>query len=195
MSHRFDAETPDDLVRLWQESLLPAPDPGRVTRRVAKMALTRFDRAIFWRNVREYAGYILLLFLFGRQWIVGGDRIEAALVIAGASFGMGYLWWQHRRIVPADPSADARTFQAALLARIDDQIRLLSRIRYWYLLPLYVSVLWTTAHTWRESPIAAVVGWTVVTGAFVWIAWVNERLVVGHLKGERARVEALYEEG
>ena len=46
---------------------------------------------------------------------------------------------------------------------------------------------------WGE-PVAAVVGWLGVTGVFVAITWLNERVIVDHLRKERSRVESLYQE-
>ena len=193
MTEHLDHDLPEDLVRLWQQTALPVLDPKDLARRVARMAVKRFDRSIFWRNFREYAGIAVVVVFFGWQWATGGDRVQAAVGIAGALFVGWYLWSRHRRLTRLDPSADARAYQAALLARIDDQVRLLSQVRYWYLLPLYLPGLWTVAQTWRASPVAAVVGWLVITGTFALIAWLNEKVAVDFLKKERARVESLYE--
>lgn len=194
MSQLFDAGAADDLVRLWQETTLPAPDPERLARRVARLALTHFDRAIGRRNIREYAGFVALFLIAGWQWMAGGDRVYAAMAITGGVFVVGYLWWQHRQLAPLDPSADARRYQAALLARIDHQIRLLGRVRYWYLLPLYLPVFRVVATTWDRRPKGALFLWVLVTGVFIVIGWLNERVAVTFLRKERARVESIYME-
>ncbi len=195
MNQPFDPGTEDDLVRLWQESALAMPDPERLARRVGRLALTRFDRAVFRRNLREYAGFLALFLICAWQWVAGGDRIYGAMATAAGLFVVGYLWWQHRQIPPLDPSADARTFHTALLAHIDHQIRLLGSVRYWYLLPLYLPVFRVVAIAWKRRPEGALVFWAVVTGVFILVGWLNERLAVTFLRKQRAQVEAVYQEG
>ena len=115
-------------------------------------------------------------------------RLRAAIV-CGAAFVAAYLWSQHRRLLRLDPTATARDYQAAPLARIDRQIALLGGVRYWYLLPLYVPVLFQVAHTWQaHQRAAAVLVLVVVTALYAGLAYVNERLAVNYLKQERARV-------
>ena len=195
MTQPFGAGAADDLVRLWQESILPSSDPERLARQVGRMTLARFDRMIDRRNLREYLGLVVLAMMAGWQWMAGGNRVQAAAILAGGLFVGCYLWWQHRRLAPLDPAADARSYQAALLARIDHQIRLLSSVRYWYLLPLFIPSLWTFVATWQRSRVAAVIGFIVVTVLFAGIGWLNERLAVPFLRQERARVESLYNDG
>lgn len=106
---------------------------------------------------------------------------------------MGYLWWQHRRITEPDATADARNYQSAMLARIDHQIQLLRTARYWYFLPLYVPALMTMVTTWqRGRHTAAILGWAIVSSIFIGLLWLNERVVVGFLWKERAKIGALY---
>jgi hypothetical protein len=129
-------------------------------------------------------------------WLVyiGDEPIKHTVAFVCVAFVLGYLRWQHRGLAPLDPAADARTYQAAMLDRIDRQMRLLGTVRYWYLLPLYVPGLWTVAVTWKRSPVAAVFGWIIITGVFVFIGWLNEYAGIKFLKAERAKIEALYRE-
>jgi predicted negative regulator of RcsB-dependent stress response len=112
----------------------------------------------------------------------------------GVGFVLAYLWWQHRDLAPLDPSSDARAYQAAMLARIDKQIRLLSRIRYWYLLPLYIPGLWVIKQMWKKNPMMALVSLVVYTGVYALVGWLNESWGVRKLQAERARIAGLYEE-
>ncbi|MDZ4797439.1 MAG: hypothetical protein SGI92_04710 [Bryobacteraceae bacterium] len=51
---------------------------------------------------------------------------------------MAYLWRSNRKTQqPLDPALDVRSYQAALIQRYDAQIRLLSNVKYWYVLPLF----------------------------------------------------------
>jgi uncharacterized membrane protein YfcA len=195
MSHP-SSPAADELVRLWQESLRPAPDPERLARQVARLTLRRFDRRISFRNAREYVAALAVVAFGAWRWAAGDDRLQAGAVVVGAAFVAAYLWLQHRRLPRPDPAAPARAYQSALLFRIDRQIALLGSVRYWYLLPLYVPVLLQVARTWQaHQRVAAAVVLLVVTAAYAGLAYLNERLAVGHLKAERARVVSLYEDG
>lgn len=184
----------DDLLRLWQESATATPDIERLTRSLGRMTLARFDRAILQHDLREYAAFIFLLVFFSGQAALGGDRAQAAIGVAGGLFVVCYLWWRHRRLAPLDDSADGLAYQAALLDRIDGHIRLLKSVRYWYLLPLYLPVMWTVAVAWRRNPVAAVVGWAVMTAVYGAVAWLCERAAVRRLTVERDAVASLYTE-
>jgi hypothetical protein len=193
MSHP-SSPAADDLVRLWQESLRPAPDPERMARQLAGLALRRFDHGIFWRNAREYAAALGVVGFGAWRLLAGDDPWSAGAIVGAAGFVAGYLWLQHRRLPRLDPAATARDYQGALLARIDRQIVLLGSVRYWYLLPLYLPVLIQAAHTWQAGERAAtVVLLAVVTALYAGLAYVNERLAVKILQEERARLAALYE--
>ena len=53
----------------------------------------------------------------------------------------------------------------------------------------------TSVHTWQANHRAAAVSMlVVVTALYAGLAYVNERLAVGHLRNERARVASLYED-
>jgi hypothetical protein len=192
MNSAIGIDAGDDLVGLWQDTRLPGPDPEKLARRVAAMALRRFDRVIAWRNLREYAGSLLVLLFAVWRWRAGGERLQASAMIVAVLIVSGALWWQHRRVRSPDPAADARSYQAALLARIDHQIRLLGTVRYWYLLPLYLPVLLQVGLAWPTHPVSAIITLVVVTAIYVGLARLNERLAVGLLRQERARVASLY---
>ena len=193
MSQSMDAGA-DDLLRLWQETILPQRDAELLARRVGRMKLLRFDIAIARRNVREYAGVGVVVLLAGWQMMNGGDRVSSGLAIAAALFVGGFLWRQHRHVRPPDPSMNARDYQAALLQRIDHQVRILKKARYWYLLPLYLPVLRVASLTWTSRPGVTLLFLVAVTLVFVVVGWLNEHFAVAYLEKERARVKALYGE-
>ncbi len=185
----------DDLVRLWQESVVPSPDPARLTNQLARMALGRFDRVVFWRNAREYAAVVAVMAFAVWRWTAGDGHLQTGAMILATAFVAGYLWRQHRRLPSLDPGEPASAYQAALLARIDRQIALLSSVRYWYLLPLYLPVVVQAAQLWRlHQRMAAVAMLTVVAALYAGVAYVNERLAVDVLRRQRARVAALYDD-
>jgi hypothetical protein len=156
--------------------------------------MVRFDKAIFRRNSIEYVVGAGMMIFFGWLALMGDEPLKHSVSIVCVGFVLLYLWWKHRHIRPLDPAADGRSYQAAMLERIDCQMQLLRTVRYWYLLPLYIPGLWTVANTWRRSPVAAILGWILITGVFAFIGWLNERAGVAFLRAERAKIEALYRE-
>ena len=167
-------------------------DAGRLAVEIAAK-VERFDRQIFLRNAVEYAAGAVVLIWSSAQALQGSRR--AFLMIAGVLFVLGYMWSKQRGLKPLDPSADARSYQTALLKRFDDQLRLLKQVRYWYLLPLYPPMVWTAVLGWSRNPWGALAELTLVTVLFAAVAWLNEVYGVRKLKADRARVEAMLQEG
>ena len=176
--------------RMWQGHVASEEDPERVARAIMAQ-VWRFDQTLFWRNAREYAAGIVLLVVFLGQLVLGDDRIGALVGIGAVGFVLGYLWWKHRGLQPLDPAADLVAYRAALLARIDDQIRLLRSVTYWYLLPLSLPSLWQAVHVWHRSPWAAAVSLAVVVALFAFLRWLNVTGGVGALLATRANVESM----
>lgn len=175
----------------WQESAIDGPDPARLAAEMAAR-VAKFDRQIFWRNAVEYAAGVVVLAWSITEALEGSRR--AFLVMAGVLFVLGYAWWKQRGVKELDPSADARSYQAALLKRFDDQLWLLSRVKYWYLLPLYPPMVWTAVVGWSRNPWGALAELALVTALFAVIAWLNEVRGVRKLKADRAHAEAMLQE-
>ncbi len=184
----------DELMLLWQQGPSTGPDPEEVARLAGKATMKRFDNAIFKRNFAEYAAAFVLLVVFGWQAARGNHRFQNSVGFLCVAFVAAYLWWQHRRTPPLDVTADARSYQTAMLNRIDQQIRLLNTARYWYLLPLYIPPVWTTIATWQNSKAAAILMLAAVTAAYWLILRLNENFALPRLRAERTRIEALYKE-
>src|SRR5437870_3415915 len=136
MSSRQD----DELTLLWQQGTSTEPVPEEIARLAGRASMRRFDRMIFWRNFQEYAAGLVFLFFIGREIVSGKGDVVDLMGFGLMAFAMGYLWWYHRGRTPLDLSADARAYQAAMLARIDRQIGLLSRVR-WAAIPLSILTL------------------------------------------------------
>jgi hypothetical protein len=193
MSDLREREPEDELKRYWQENLIGSQGTrnpalaGELSSRV-----TQFDRKIFWRNFREYAAGLVVLIWAGYM-AIRGNR-PAIAIILGVTFVMAYLWWQHRKLRQPDPSTNLLVYEKALLERFDSQIRLLSRVKYWYLLPLYIPTVWMTIGRRSRHPLGAILSLAVVTAAYVFVWWLNERLAVGKLKEARAQLRAMVEE-
>jgi hypothetical protein len=183
----------DELTLLWRQGASAEPVPEEIARLAGRASMRRFDRFIFWRNFGEYAAG-LLGFVFLGWLIVQGERLNGLIGFVCVGFVLGYLWWQHRDLKPLDPSADARVYQAAMLARIDNQIRLLGSFRYWGL-PTYVFLLWM-GYAHSEPLLATVRDLVLLASLYVGVVWLNERSRWGvpRLRTERARIQGLYED-
>ena len=180
----------EDWERMWQSRMASEDDSERVARTIMAQ-VWRFDQTLFWRNAREYAAGIVLLVVFLGQLVMGNDRVGALVGIGSVGFVLGYLWWKHRGLHPLDPASDAIAYKAALLARVDDQIRLLRSVTYWYLLPLSLPTLWQAVQVWDKSPWAAVLSLAVVGALFAFLRWLNVTAGVGALLATRANVESM----
>ena len=199
----FDTNLDKEFKQMWQESAFPQPaDASEIVRQIAN-TVQRFDRKIFWRNFREYAagGIMLVVFAYGAAFDRG--RIVSMIGVAAMSFVLVYMWWKHRDIKPLDPSADARAYQTALVARFDRQVQLLRNARYWYFLPLYLLILAMTTTNAMHRP-AQIPPWAhaiilaaslaFVTALFIWLARLNERHAVRLLTEAKKQVESLLSE-
>jgi hypothetical protein len=191
MSDLRDKEQEEELMHYWQECATADPDSAQLIKELLAK-VTRFDRTIFWRNFREYAAGLVVLIWAG-YYALKGHKPSMAMVL-GVAFVMTYLWWQHRKLKPLDPSANAIFYRKALVERFDDQIRLLSRVKYWYLLPLYLPIVWMSVERWPRYRWAAVVSLVIVTAAYGFIGWLNEKCAVRYLQKARANVKAMFEE-
>ena len=181
----------EEWTRVWQGHMAADEDPERMARTIMAQ-VWRFDHMLFWRNAREYAGGIVLLVVFLGQLVLGDDRVGALVGIGSVGFVMAYLWWKHRGLRPLDPTADVTAYKATLLARVNDQIRLLRTVTYWYLVPLFLPSLWQAVRVWDKSPWAAALGLAAVVAAFAFVRWLNVTAGVGALLATRANVESMF---
>ena len=181
----------DELTLLWQQGISSQPVAEEIARLAARASVRRFDRTIFWRNLTEYvAGLVGAVFF---TWlIVKGDkpydRIQGTAGFLCVGLSLGWLWWEHRELVALDVAADARTYQAILLARIDTQIRVLSRAHYG-VLPIYI---WLLASGLVYG--MTILDMTLLSSLYIGAAWLNSRWGVRWLRRKRLRIERLYED-
>ena len=199
----FNINLDQELKQMWQESAFQQPaNPSEIARQMAN-TIQQFDRKISRRNFREYAAGGVMLLVFAYCAVFDHGRIVSIIGVAAMSFVLSYMWWKHRDIKAPDPSADARAYQSALIARYDSQIRLLRNARYWYFLPIYVVILAMTAASAMHRP-ARVSPWThaivlaaslaFVTALYVWLARLNERHAVRALTEAKKQAESLLSE-
>ena len=182
-----------ELVRMWQEMSLPSGpfDESALARQLAER-VEKFDRRIYWRNFREYAAGVLTLAWFGWVASVSPERRPVMLLgIAAVLFVMTYLWRSSRGLSKLDPSADARSYQRVMLERYDLQIRLLRKVKYWYVLPLYLWMLAVVVTLPSRLPGGRLGAFLVFTLFALFVAWLNESYGVKKLRQARIEAEAL----
>jgi len=202
------SQMPDDeLILLWRQGTSGEPDAGEVARLAARASTVRFDRTIRWRNrLENIVGFAFLAFLAWR-FATGDHDAVGFLTFALVASWIIFLRWYHRDIKLLDPSSDGRAYKAAMLARIDKQIRLLGRVR-WTGVPLaLLNALVIAEFVWSNNappPGMTVVRWLTGIGLglaieaaiFLGIVWTNERSRWGipGLLSIRGKIQHLYEE-
>src|SRR5262249_53906188 len=136
MSSRQD----DELTLLWQQGTSAQPNAEEIARLAGRGSMRRFDRAIFRKDFLEDAagmgGFVFFVLLIPKN-DKPNDRVQAVTGFVCVGFFLGKLWWEHRGLEPLDASANARAYQAGMLALINKQIRVLSRAHFWGL-PIYI---------------------------------------------------------
>ena len=186
----MNADQDKELMKMWQENLQPASmDARQLAKQIAERA-QRFDRKIYWRNMREYiaGGGLIAWFL----WLSRnpGQRYLSIAGIVAVGFVMIYLWRSQRGRQPLDASADVRSYRAALLERYDRQIALLRRVKYWYVAPLYA--WWMLVVFTATSPASRRLPYFIAFTAFAaFVIWLHESYGVRKLRKAREEAEAV----
>ena len=146
----------EDMKNLWQSQ--PAESP-RIRPEDFLRKMDKFERRIFWRNMREYAAGVVVIASFGYYgWKLHGIlvRLGAGLIIAGALTVMFEL---HRRgsvrTAPADLGlSTCIDFHRKSLERQRDALR---TVWTWYLLPfvpgLAVFEIGSAMNQWKAHPV------------------------------------------
>jgi hypothetical protein len=175
----------DNMKNLWQSQ--PA-EPTRIRLEDLRKKMNKFDRRIFWRNVREYAAGVMVIAAFGfYEWRLHGLllRVGSGLMIAGTLYVMYQI---HRRASLQSASADLGLstciqFHRKSLERQRDALR---TVWSWYLLPFVpgfaVFLLGSTMSQWAAHPgnlghfvIASLISPTLVAAVFFAIWELNRR--------------------
>jgi len=197
----------DELILLWQQGMAAEPDPAEIARLAGRASMKRFDRIISRRNFREYAVGAALLILFAWNFFSGDDRTLQVMAFITIVVYVAIIWWYSRGRASLDPSSNARAYQAAMLLRIDRQIQLLGKIR-WFGVPfallnawLIFNAPWSLIHDMNASRLTGIIA--ILAGALaveaaisIWVVWLNERSRWGipWLREARSRIERFYRE-
>lgn len=174
-----------NIQDLWQSQ---PTRPSNISPEDIRHTMQKFERRIFRRNLREYAGgiFVVVAFVFC-EWKLPAPlfRLGSGLAIAGALYVMFQL---HRRVSvrPAPGDLGMSTcieFHQQTLERQRDALR---GVGSWYLLPLVpglaVIMIGTAINQWTAHPVGMshlVMGYGIVVslvGAVFFAVWkLNQR--------------------
>ncbi|WP_263418421.1 hypothetical protein [Terriglobus albidus] len=169
--------------------------------------MRKFERRIFWRNVREYAAGAVVIAAFTRyEWKFHGllVRLGSGLIIAGTLYVMYQL---HRRAslrpAPADMGlSPCIEFHRKTLERQRDALQ---TIWSWYLLPfvpgLTVFVVGSILDRWAAHPenlehlILNSLGPSAIMAAVFLVAWRLNRRAAARLQAQIDELNDLGDNG
>jgi hypothetical protein len=146
----------EEMKNLWQSQ---PTEPPKIRPEDFRRKMDKFERRIFWRNLREYAASVVAIAIFGYyEWRFRGllVRVGSGLIIAGTIYVMLQL---HRRgsVRPAPADLGLSTcidFHRTSLQRQRDALR---TIWSWYLLPfvpgLAVFEIGSAMNQWKAHPV------------------------------------------
>lgn len=164
---------------------------------------SRFDRKIFWRNLREClaAAVVTPLFTWMSFHAVNTLQRTGLLIVAVSGLWIVFFLLRYARAsAPVNPDQDFSAYRRALVERFDRQIWVLKSVKYWYLLPPWIGLMLNTAglmlnHLHKGSSLLPdVVAAVIYTAFFAFVWWLNEVPTVARLRKERAGALALVED-
>jgi hypothetical protein len=191
----------DELRQLWQSG----PGNGGVNQRELLHQLEqrtrRFDRTIWFRDLRETAAGLLITVVYLWFALHAGSMLErvADLWLAACGVWIASFLLRYSRLSrkPA-PEQTLAVYRRELVERYDRQIRLSKSVKYWYVLPLWAGLMLSeAAHLMNgldKTRILIVVVFVTLCSAGVW--WLNEGPGIRYLERKRRELTALIgEEG
>lgn len=166
--------------------------------RKADEKLARLDRRLRARELREVLPAVLLSAMFGASFVTSTTlfaKLGSAAIILSCGWIVYYLLRYGRGPASPSPAVSLDEYRAGAAAKFDHQIRLLSNVKYWYVLPLYFGmVVFRVGNIQKHDWVARPSDWWVLGGATVvcaFIVWLNEVKAVGRLREERDRITAM----
>jgi hypothetical protein len=187
----------DELNELWCGQTTGPPMKGEDMLTIAMERANRFDRTIRLRNWRECGAGALVTAIFAAMAWRSPNALTLAgnLVVAASGLWVVFYMLCYGRGAPL-PATDRSLadFQQALLHQYDQQIRLLQKVKYWYLLPPYVGLLLASAGKIMARTAEGQPGWpesiavAIYTAVFAIVWWLNGTYGVRNLRARRARL-------
>jgi hypothetical protein len=186
--------TPDELRELWHT---PGPRPGKRGEEMLTLVIEKtrtFDRQIAVRNAVECIAAALVVAMFGWFALKAPNEIVRIGMIVVALSGIWIAYYILRYAggpKNLDPGMDLSAYGRLLRENYDQQIRLLRRVKYWYLLPPYVGIVIGNIGLWVQLTsegrnlgvrLASLAGFIFVTALFAGVWVLNERHGVRHIE-------------
>ena len=189
----------DDLTPAWQAQPRPAIDPEQLLAEVRRDH-RRFAANLFWRDVREVGGSLLMVPL----WVYLGAALSLPwtwyLMVPTLLWYAGFLLADRLRHPrrPPDPGQPLVRCVEESLAQVEHQIWLLRNIGWWGFLPFAIPAMafvghvnWpSAARSWGAAVATAGVG-AVVGVCLAWGYRLNQAAVRDGLEPRRRELQAL----
>ena len=144
----------DELKKVWQSQSPPRRltlDSELLLNEVRRNE-RQFGRMIYWRDLREIGVALVLV----PVWVYLGVRQSLPwswyMVIPALLWIAGFMLVDRVRQRPQQPvpGDDLHTCIKKSLAQVEHQIWLLQNVQWWYLLPVFVTLLvWPGHHAWN----------------------------------------------
>jgi hypothetical protein len=196
----------DELRDLWHCGT--DIQPGKRGEEMLALVIEKtrsFDRQIAVRNALECIAAAFVVCMFGWFAVTAPNQIVRAGMTIVALSGIWIVYYILRygggpkRL---DPGMDLSVYNRLLRENYEQQIRVLRRVKYWYLLPPYIGIVIGNIGVWFQQTseghnsgarLANLLGLVFVTLIFgaIWI--LNERYGVRHLERLKRELLALDE--
>ena len=185
----------DELKRLWREQplALPAELSGTAPLAELRKRMKRFDRTIWWRDLREVAACLVVIAVFGIYFIwipTALARVGCVLTILSAIFIAWRLLGSKRQAGRETPGASIMDSLRVELSKVETQIRLLRSVWWWYVLPILTGaeVFYFGVNRDATARTVSVIS-SLLLGWF--IDWLNQRAVRRKLVPLKIQLESL----
>ena len=195
---------PDELEQLWKTQPVDPAVKGEEMQKVILKKTEKFDRTIRRRNMREtVAAAVVAIFFTYLAWGQPNGLVRAGsiILVAGALWIIYYMWRHGTELPDPNPDQTLGGYQRALVRKYDHQIRLLRKVKFWYLAPMYVGLLTLSAAMLKDRADRGTLTWAdalypaVYTLVFAAIWWLNEAYGVRKLERLRDQITSGIDEG
>ncbi|MGA2173553.1 MAG: hypothetical protein ABSH38_01080 [Verrucomicrobiota bacterium] len=185
----------DALKKLWREQPLPLPPTLTGPQAIASInqKMRRFERTIWWRDFREVAACLVVAGVFGCFFFMCPTALARAgcvITVLSAVFIGWRLLSSKRRAGKDNPNAPVMEALQGELSKVENQIRLLRSVWWWYILPLTVGYETFFFGVNRNAADRAVF---VSVGVLMGLAinWLNQYAVRKYLMPLKEELESL----
>jgi hypothetical protein len=185
----------DALKKIWRDQPLPLPPPLGGPEAIASMnrKMRRFDRTIWWRDLREVAAGIFIVVVFSWYFFrfpMPMARVGCVITVLSAIFIDWRLLSSKRRAARSSLNASVMEALQVELRKVENQIRLLRSVLWWYILPLTVGATVFFAGVNRDAVARAVfIAFAVLMG--LGLNWLNQWAVRKQLMPLKEELESL----